>query len=251
MPRPRALSIGLLLFVPSVAAAQAGVPAGWLEALVHLGTSPLVAPLLLALGFVGLLIEIKTPHFGVAGLTGLTALGLFFGSHLALGLAGWATLVLLAAGLVLLAVEAFVLPGFGVAGVLGIAAVVASIFVTLAGPAPTAADVWTAGAVIASSVALVVFALWQILRHLPNDSRGRNLLLQASTSREQGYVASLRRDELVGREGVAVTDLRPAGVARVGEERLDVVAERGFVPAGTPIRVLRAEGYRHVVGRLG
>ena len=56
-----------------------------------------------------------------------------------------------------------------------------------------------------------------------------------------------RRVDLVGQEGVALTDLRPAGTARIGAERVDVVTEGEYVSQGAPIRVVRSEGYRHVV----
>ncbi len=191
--------------------------------------------------------EIKTPAFGLAGLAGLGSLGLFFGSHLIIGLAGWEVLILLGAGLVLLGVEAFVIPGFGVAGVLGLAAILGSIVLSMVGSLPTGADFATAGAVILSSLLIVGVVAWQLLRHLPDDRRARRMTLRTSTSREEGYLSSPQRDDLVGTEGVAVTDLRPSGTALFGDERVDVVSEGPFVVAGTPVRVTRAEGYRHVV----
>ena len=52
---------------------------------------------------------------------------------------------------------------------------------------------------------------------------------------------------VVGLDGVAVTDLRPAGLAQIGAERVDVITEGEYVAQGTPVRVLRSEGYRHIV----
>ncbi|MGH7457755.1 MAG: NfeD family protein [Longimicrobiaceae bacterium] len=224
--------------------------ANWAERLVRFLTNPLVAPFLLSLGFLGLLIEIKTPGFGLPGLVGITFLGAFFGSHYIIGLAGWESLILLAAGVLLLLLEALVIPGFGIAGVLGIAAVVASIFLSMIGSFPTASDFATAAAVIAVSVVAVTFIGWQLARRLPADRRARGVFLTESTSRESGYASSDARPELVGREGVALTDLRPAGSGRFGDERLDVVSDGPWIEAGAPIRVLHAEGYRHVVQRI-
>jgi membrane-bound serine protease (ClpP class) len=51
----------------------------------------------------------------------------------------------------------------------------------------------------------------------------------------------------VGRDGTALTDLRPAGTARIGEERIDVVTEGEYVPQGSRVQVVRSDGYRHVV----
>jgi membrane-bound serine protease (ClpP class) len=219
----------------------------WAERVVRFLTHPLVAPFLLSLGFLGLLIEIKTPAFGLAGLAGVSSLALFFGSHFIIGLAGWEVALLLGLGVVLLLVELLVLPGFGVAGALGVLSIVVSIFLSLVGRLPTTSDVLIALNVLGGSMLIVGFAGWQLVRRLPEDRRGRNLLHREELSRDLGYISAIRRDELVGREGVTVTDLRPAGTIKIGEERIDVVSDGPWVPAGTLVRVVRAEGYRHVV----
>jgi membrane-bound serine protease (ClpP class) len=224
------------------------VPANWAERAVRFLTHPLVAPFLLTLGFLGLLVEMKTPSFGLAGAAGLASLALFFGSHLILGLAGWETVILFAGGIALLAVEAFVLPGFGVAGVLGGLAVVASLVLSMVGRMPTSADLLTAALVVMASLAMLGVAVWMLVDRLPRDGR---MALRTSTGSDEGYVSTRRRVELVGMDGVAVTDLRPSGTAQFGDERVDVVSEGTFVEAGTAVRVVRADGYRHVVRPLG
>jgi membrane-bound serine protease (ClpP class) len=219
----------------------------WAEALVRFLTNPLVAPLLLSIGVLGVMIEIKTPSFGLAGTVGLASLAAFFGSHLIIGLAGWEELLLLGAGLVALGIEVFVVPGFGIAGVVSIVCVTAAIFLALIGNIPTWTDFARASAVLGVTVGLVTAAIYAIVRHLPTSARWRGVFLQDATSRDAGYVSADAREELVGEEGVALTDLHPSGTARVGEERLDVVSDAGFIPKGTAIRIVRAEGYRLVV----
>jgi membrane-bound serine protease (ClpP class) len=238
---------GLLVAIGADGAAVVVMEVNWAERVVRFLTHPLVAPFLLSLGFLGLLIEIKTPAFGLAGLAGLSSLALFFGSHFIIGLAGWEVALLLGLGVVLLLVELLVLPGFGVAGVLGALAIVVSIFLSLVGRLPTTSDVIIAVNVLAGSMLLVGFASWQLVRRLPADRRGRNLLHREELTRELGYVSAKRRDELLGQEGVTVTDLRPAGVVLVSAERIDAVSEGPWVAAGTPVRIVRSEGYRHVV----
>jgi membrane-bound serine protease (ClpP class) len=219
----------------------------WAERLVRFLSTPFIASLLLTIGFLGIIIELKTPHFGLAGLAGVLSLGAFFGSHMLVGLAGWETVLLLAGGVVLLLVEMFILPGFGVAGVLGVAAVVGSILLAMLSAFPTGGDIAIALAVLSTSLVLVLFTLWALIRHLPNDRRGRALLLHTSTSRDAGFVAGRQRTDLEGMEGVVLTDLRPAGTAQFGDEPVDVVSEGGWVKAGTRVRILRSEHYRHIV----
>jgi membrane-bound serine protease (ClpP class) len=85
------------------------------------------------------------------------------------------------------------------------------------------------------------------LRHLPSSDRFSGLFLRHTAAQSEGYVSALPRGDLVGKDGVAVTDLRPAGMAQIGTERVDVVTEGEYVSQGTPVRVVRSEGYRHIV----
>jgi membrane-bound serine protease (ClpP class) len=73
------------------------------------------------------------------------------------------------------------------------------------------------------------------------------IFLGESTSKAGGFISADRRADLVGKEGVAMTDLRPAGTGLFGEERVDVVSESEWIEHGTPIRIVASEGYRHVV----
>lgn len=157
-----------------------------------------------------------------------------------LGIAGWTPLLLLAAGVVMLAVEVFVIPGFGWTGLLGLLATIGAVILAVA-PGPE--DAALTFAIVLSSLTLLGVAVWAVGSRL----RAGHPLLGGMLSRDEGYRASLPRPELEGLDGVTLTDLRPAGVAQFGDERLDVVSEAGWIPAGSPVRVLRSEGYRHIV----
>ena len=240
---------GMLAAIAATGAPVHETQTNWAESLVRFLSNPAVAPILLSLGVLGVIIEFKTPTFGLAGLAGLTMLGLFFGSRWIVGLAGLEEVLLLGGGLALLAVEAFILPGFGIAGIVGLAAVGSSIFLSLVPAMAAPGDFATAAAVLSMVGIVVVLIGWALLRHLPRSGRfaRSGLLLEDSTNREGGYSSATVRAELIGASGVAMTDLRPSGTARIGDERLDVVAESEWIRAGTPVRVVRAEGYRHVV----
>lgn len=224
----------------------------WAERTVRFFSHPIVAPFLLSLGFLGLIAEIKTPSFGLAGVAGLVSLGLFFGSHLIIGLAGLEDVLIFATGLVLLGVEVFVIPGFGLFGILGGVAVGAGLFMALLGGLPTVPDYTRAGMVLTTSILIVLASAWALIRSLPGSSRlaRSGVFLLARTDRDIGFESAPHRFDLVGREGTALTDLRPSGTALVGEERVDVVSESSWIPAGSPIKVVSAEGYRHVVRAL-
>lgn len=223
------------------------VQPNWAELVVRFLTNPLVSPLLLSLGVLGLVFEIKTGAFGLGGLISLVSLGLFFGSSFLIGLAGWEEVILLGLGLLALAVEVFILPGFGAAGVLGAVAVAAAVLLAMIGGSPSVGDLTQALIVLGASIAITVAVAYAWLRHLPNSGRFAGLFLWGGAQQADGYIAALPRGDLVGQDGVAMTDLRPAGTAQIGQERVDVVTEGEYVPQGRAVRVVRSEGYRHVV----
>jgi membrane-bound serine protease (ClpP class) len=223
------------------------VDPNWAEQLVRFVTNPLVAPLLLSLGLLGLVFEIKHGAFGLGGLLSFVSLGLFFGSSFLLGLAGWEVVLLLGLGLIALLVEVFILPGFGAAGIFAIVSFCAAIVLALAGASPTLNDVLQALAVLGASLVITISVAYAWLRHLPSSSRFSGLFLRHAAEQREGYISAIPRTDLVGQDGVAVTDLRPAGTAQIGSERVDVVTEGEYVSQGTKVRVLRSEGYRHIV----
>ena len=221
----------------------------WAERLVRFFSSSVVSPFLLSLGFLGLLVEIRTPTFGLAGTMGLISLGLFFGSNMIVGLAGLEDVLIVGAGLALLGIEAFVVPGFGIFGVAGVVAILTGLYMSLLGNIPTMPDFTRAAWVLASSMLLLIGSAWALIRTLPSSSRltESGIFLLAKTASAIGYESAEVRSDLVGKHGTAITDLRPAGTALVGDERIDVVSESEWISAGTPVKVLSAEGYRHIV----
>lgn len=219
----------------------------WAEHLVRFLSNPMVAPLLLSIGALAIFLELKTPSFGLAGLVGLASFGAFFGSHLLVGLAGWEEIILLGVGLIALLIEVLVLPGFGIAGTVAILCIGSAIFLSLLGSIPTWNDFAIASSILAGSVMLVGLGLGMMVRYLPRTNRLQGIFLGATTDRNLGYISAPERLDLIGLEGVALTDLRPSGTAQIGRERIDVVTQGEFVPKGTRVRIVQSEAYRHIV----
>ena len=221
----------------------------WAERIVRFFSHPVVAPFLLSLGFLGLLAEIKTPSFGLAGAAGILSLSLFFGSHLIVGLAGLEDLLIFGVGLALVGVEVLLIPGFGLFGIIGALGITAGLYLSLMGSLPTSDDFTRAGLVLSTTVLLIVVSAWVMIRSLPRSSRlaKSGIFLLQRTAKSIGYESAEARVDMVGVTGKAITDLRPSGTGLFGEERIDVVSESEWITEGTPIRIMSAEGYRHVV----
>jgi membrane-bound serine protease (ClpP class) len=222
----------------------------WAETLVRFLTHPVVSSLLMTLGILGLIVELRTPGFGVPGALGITSLALFFWGHWLVRLAGWEELLLVGIGLALLALEVFVMPGFGLPGVLGIAAVLSGLGLSVVGAGATWEAILTSMGWVALSLLLAIAASLALLRVLPRLSWGRRLILETELLAGAAGASAPEHDRRwLGKCGTAMSPLRPAGVAHLDDERVDVVSEGEFIEAGQPIEVIRVDGNRIVVRR--
>lgn len=219
----------------------------WAEHIVRFLTHPLVSSLLMTVGFLGLLVEIKTPGWGIGGTIALAALALFFGSHYIVKLAGITELLLFTIGLILLALEIFVIPGFGIAGIGGIAAIFLGLYLSLLGTMPDPGDFIRAGYTIGWSIVLSILLGILILRQLPKTSLFHKLTLEMVESTGEGFTSADTRSELIGETGVTLSSLRPVGTAKIDGRRMDVVTEGDYIDENTPIVVTEVHGHRIVV----
>jgi membrane-bound serine protease (ClpP class) len=143
--------------------------------------------------------------------------------------------IVLVIGLLLLFTEVAVVPGFGVAGVLGILALGAGAVAAWTELGPF----WGGIAGGAAVVAAVVMLVW-----LPKSRAGRKMVLEYS----QAHTLSQRdQSSLVGRRGITVTPLRPIGRVRFGADEVDVITEGEYVDSNQEVEVMTVEGPRVVV----
>lgn len=215
----------------------------WAERVVRFLTHPIVSSLLMTLGILGIIVELRTPGFGVPGIVGIACLASFFWGHWLVELAGWEQLLLLVIGLILIALEVFVLPGFGIAGVIGIVALVAALSSSLYGAGASWRTIGLALSRVMISTAIAAVGFLLLLRFVNVLPGGRKLVL-ASVLAGDGRVLS---GFAPGSRGIALTPLRPAGIASVDGKRVDVVSQGEFVESGQPVEIVRDDGHRVVV----
>ena len=158
----------------------------------------------------------------------------------------WVPTVLIALGILLVFVEILILPGFGAAGVPGIILFLVGIGIIWAKSGITTALIY-------ASVALVFVIPISIigLSLLRESSIGKSFILNAAEKSEDGFQAAPQElTALVGKSGKAVTPLRPAGVALINGQRVDIVTQGEFVAPETEVEVILVEGSRVVVRSL-
>ncbi|TMU85588.1 nodulation protein NfeD [Bacillus sp. BHET2] len=209
------------------------------EKLARFITNPVVVPILLSLASIGLIVELYSPGFGIAGSVGLVSLVLFFYGHLVAGLAGYETIILFIIGIVLIVAE-FFLPG-GLAGGLGIGAILASIMLAGGNMMQMGISLLIALLIAVATVIIFVKVFGKKMKFF------KKIILNDSTSTESGYVSNVNRLDLIGREGMTKTPLRPSGTVIIDDERIDAVSEGGFIKANEKVKIVKVEGSRIVV----
>lgn len=228
----------------------------WAEELARILTHPILSGILMSIGVLGILIELYHPGFGLPGIVGVACLLIFFAGHMVVNLAGWEEVMLFVAGVVLLAIEIFVTPGFGLLGALGILAILASLVLALTS-LPVDVSFSTGKltdallrVLLSLGVAAALFAA--ALAVLPKTGARKRLVLDRAidvTAKGGREGASVEEVAQEGDVGVAESFLRPAGIARFKGRRIDVVSEGEFIDSGEEVVVARVRGNHVVVKR--
>jgi membrane-bound serine protease (ClpP class) len=211
-----------------------------IQLLTFILTNPYVSALLLVIAFSALIFEALTPGFAVGGTIGILALMIFFAGHILTGSIGTGMLILFFIGILLILVEVFIIPGFGVAGISGITAVLVSLFFVFPNRA------------IAINVLLAVIFLTLLIAYIMfkkiGTSRFWNKISLDTDSRE--YFSSSNKKDYLGSEAVTITKLRPAGIIDIDGNRVDAVSEGGFIDKNVEVKVISVSGSRIVVRKI-
>jgi membrane-bound ClpP family serine protease len=212
---------------------------------------------LVMIGVTCLILELKMPGVSLPGVIAAICFVLFFWAHSGFNQIGILAMLLFALGLLLVALEVFVLPGFGVPGVSGILLMLGSVGLVAYGHWPRSNGEWLGFGKTLSPFSLsilgAVCAAYVLAKYLPHVPYANRLFLKppaTATDESDGERIDTLRPELaalLGAIGVAATPLRPAGKVQFGEQFVDVVSESGYVQPGTRVQVVEIEGMRVVV----
>ena len=237
----------------------------WSEEMVRWVNSPAVMGVLVMLALLGVYIEFNTPGVGLPGLAAVICFVIIIGSKYLIDLANWVEVALFAIGLLLLLIEIFVLPGFGIAGFLGITFILMGLFGMLVKngpdelPWPRDAMAWKdfTDGVIGLSAGFFGFVVlaWLLAKYLPRLQFLSGLMLAPSAAKlgteVEVSMTTLPESKTIsvniGELGEVVSRLRPTGKARFGNAIVDVVAEADFLDAGIPVEIIAIRGNRVVV----
>lgn len=223
---------------------------------VRIMTGTVMTSLLILIGIIALFMEISSPGFGLPGTIALIAFSALFFGNILLGNVGSLELLLFVIGIALLIVEIFLIPGFGVVGISGIALMTIGLVLSMQDfIIPSFEWQWD---LLGKNVLLVLgniiagFFLFGLLAFLvPKYTPFKRLTLTLEQQPSMGYTAQEQNREhtLLHQTGVAVTSLHPSGKARFSDTVLQVVTTGDFIEQGERIEVCEVAGNRIVVQR--
>ncbi|MBF0202246.1 MAG: serine protease [Desulfamplus sp.] len=225
----------------------------WSEKMVR--TLQPILPLLMLLGIGALYTELKAPGFGIPGILGIICLSIVFFNQYLAGLAHFTELILIVTGLILMAVEIFVLPGFGLAGLAGIVLMGAGLVLSFQGFVIPDPDLPWEGRLMIKNLAMVMgsfvgailTAMLTLRFILPQFSRVAKGPFLETTLRDAVVGPGQRSVLAPGDTGTALTPLRPSGSIRIKEMKIDALTRGEFIDPGTIIVVDALEQNRVVV----
>ena len=222
---------------------------GWLN------SAPVIG-LLMLVGLGSLYMALKMPGFGFPEMLAIVCFSLFFMGQYLVGKADvHVEVMLFAVGIGLIALEIFVIPGFGVVGVAGALLVFVSLILSLQDFALPQADFqWRIttrnAAIVTGAMVLATVLFFAVLRVSPHAPFLKRLTLTAANSAEDGYVAATHDLRyLVGKQGVAISMLRPAGRVEVEGKALQALTQGEFIEKDELVEICRVDGNRIVVRR--
>ncbi len=221
-------------------------------------TKPYISGILIMLIIGGIYFELQSPGIGFAIVVAITAAALYFAPLYLEGLAANWEILIFIIGLVLIALELFAIPGFGVAGITGIALTVIGLTLSLIGNIGFEFQGLSVNRIFESLTIVVIATFLSIILSFYATSRifGKKtifgeLALMSTQQAGSGYIsADMRYAELVGKNGVAHTILRPAGKIEIDDDVYDAVAQTGYIEKGEAIRIIKYENAQLIVRKL-
>ncbi|MDH5717338.1 MAG: nodulation protein NfeD [Spirochaetia bacterium] len=207
---------------------------------------PAVSGILIGLGFLGLLYEIKVPGWGIPGTLGILFLSIYFISRIMVGVSGWEAPALFALGILLLLLEVFVIPGFGIAGLTGAICILGSILWSY-GIDNFEEGLWVTAFALTGTIALTAL----LAKYLPAIAKkNTSFFLNETLNKDPEEMGERKLKKLLNKEGVSETVLRPSGIIKVEGKKIDAVSAGDFIEQGQRVKIITVEGHRVVVEKI-
>ena len=211
------------------------------------------ASVILGAGMLLLFIEFKTPGFGIFGIGGIALLGVFFMSHYLAGLAGNEAILIFVFGILFLGIEVLILPGVFIFGILGLIMLFGSLLMAMS-------DFWPGGVVPFSSevlflplqnlflgLSIAVIGALIMGRIFKGSFIEKSIVLDETLGGKDalgGKIQVSQYDDLIGREGIALTRLNPSGMIKIDNKNYEAHSEGGYIDKDAVVVVCSADNFK-------
>lgn len=229
-----------------------------LETFIGWMVNPAVSGILIMIIIGGIYFELQTPGVGFPIAAACIAALLYFTPLYLEGLAENWEIILFLVGIVLLGVEIFVLPGFGVAGIVGAAFIMSALVLSLIGNVGFDFEFVMPTQLMSAFLTVILatvggfFGSIYLAKKLIATSMMSSIILSAVQKKEDGFVGvDTSESQLVGKEGVAHTILRPSGKVEIENDIYDATARMGFIEKGEKVVVTKHETAQLFVQKVG
>lgn len=224
----------------------------WLDKLIQFLLNPLLQSIFMMMIIGGILVEIRTPGIGLPLVTAIVGALLYFAPGYIGHLVSYWEVLLFVVGLLLIALEIFVIPGFGVAGISGIVAVVVSLAFAMVdnvelfhwdGTLNLQPIIQPVGIVVLSATVAIFGSVW-LVRKLYSTRSFDHIALRQEMKAEEGFTGVVSGLEcLVGEPVLVFTDMRPGGKVKTTDGRIIEATMKfgGFAAKGETLKVISAE----------
>ncbi|MEM6735315.1 MAG: NfeD family protein [Bacteroidota bacterium] len=226
------------------------------ENIIAIFLNPFVSGILILVIVGGIWFELQTPGVGFPIAAAILAAILYFVPYYMNGLAENWEIIAFFLGVILIAVEVFVIPGFGVAGILGITLTIGSLILVMVNNdnfdfsfVPFSA-ILTAVIVVVTAMAGSVVLFIVAGASFATTKAFSRLTLTDTMPKDDGYTSTYYSDELIGKEGIAQTILRPSGKIMIEDELYDAYTRGDYLNKGDKVIVTSAEGTSLKVKRV-
>jgi len=221
---------------------------GVTEKIISLVLNPFISSLLILIIIAGIYFEMQTPGLGFAGLAALVALIVYLVPYYLNGLAANWEIAAFVIGLALIAVEIFVIPGFGIAGIAGLVLTVGSLFLIMIDNdffdfefVPPSQLLYALAAALGGTLGGVILLLVGGSK-LPETRFFRRIALTDTLNRSEGFVSLQYEEPLLGKQGTAETVLRPSGKVLIDGKLYDAYTRGEYIQKGQRVEVISEEG---------
>jgi membrane-bound serine protease (ClpP class) len=218
------------------------------EKIIRFFLNPIISGLLILIIVGGIYFELQTPGVGFPIMAAIIAVILYFTPYYLNGLAANWEIIMFIIGILLIVLEIFVIPGFGIAGISGIVLTLGALILVMLNNDVLDFSFVKAGEIFAAAITILAGLVGSLILiffggvRLTNTNLFKRIALQSVQQRSEGYTSNFKTESYIGKIGVAYTVLRPSGKILIDDNLYDAYTRGDYIQKDEKVIVIGEEG---------